>query len=111
LPPGWLFNCYRHSPYKFSFRLTDEEYDRFRHLCVSRGLRNVSELVRSAVNQLIEEAGPEVHSHAPEMLVRVSTLESRLADLATAVAQMESRFASKHLNHADGIHFAQATGQ
>lgn len=95
-----------------SFRLTDEEYDRFRRLCVARGLRNVSELVRTAVNQLIEQTGPELPPSPPEVIVRVATLESRLADLAVAVAQMESRFASKHLNnHSDPIHFAQATGQ
>jgi Arc/MetJ-type ribon-helix-helix transcriptional regulator len=94
-----------------SFRLTDDEYDRFRRLCVSRGLRNVSELVRTAVNQLIDETGADLQSPAPEMVVRVATLESRLADLAIAVAQMESRFASKHLNHSDSVRFAQATGQ
>jgi Arc/MetJ-type ribon-helix-helix transcriptional regulator len=95
-----------------SFRLTDEEYDSFRRLCVSRGLRNVSELVRTAVNQLIDQAGPDLDPPLPEVVVRVATLESRLADLATLVAQMESRFASKHLNnHSEPVHFAQATGQ
>jgi ribbon-helix-helix CopG family protein len=73
-----------------SFRLTDEEYDRFRRLCVSRGLRNVSELVRTAVNQLIDQTGVDLTPPAPEVVVRVATLESRLADLAVAVAQMES---------------------
>jgi hypothetical protein len=82
-----------------SFRLTDEEYVRFRRLCVTRGLRNVSELVRSAVNQLIDDTSPSPEnspSTIPGIQTRVEALESRLAGLAVAVAQMESRLLSAY---------------
>jgi len=73
-----------------SFRLTDEEYERFRRLCLARGLRNVSELVRTAVNQMLEtlESGPVTHS---EIEFRVGRLESQVADLNLAVAKIERR--------------------
>ena len=77
-----------------SFRLTDEEYFRFRHLCLSRGLRNVSELVRAAVNHITTVTHPGQVLTAPEMHIRLAALETRLADLASSVAQIENRFAA-----------------
>jgi len=76
-----------------SFRLTDEEYERFRRLCLERGLRNVSELVRTAVNQMLEtlESGPVQRS---EIEFRVGRLESQVADLNLAVEQMERRISA-----------------
>ncbi len=74
-----------------SFRLTDEEYERFRRLCVTRGLRNVSELVRSAVNQLLESVDEGPPRPGMNIEARVGTLESRIADLALAVADIERR--------------------
>jgi len=73
-----------------SFRLTDEEYERFRRLCLERGLRNVSELVRTAVNQMLEtlESGPVQRS---EIEFRVGRLESQVADLNLALARIERR--------------------
>jgi hypothetical protein len=44
-----------------SFRLTAEEYDRFRELCSTCGTRSVSELARAAINSLLKQ--PE---HVPE---------------------------------------------
>ena len=96
-----------------SFRLTDEEYDRFRNLCFSRGLRNVSELVRAAVNQLMSDGNfQSAPSTTSDLLDRVASLESRLDDLSTAVVQIEGRVSSKRLNHSDAGDFVQAaTGQ
>jgi len=73
-----------------SFRLTDEEYERFRRLCLARGLRNVSELVRTAVNQMLEtvESGRAPNS---EIEFRVGRLESQVADLNLALARIERR--------------------
>jgi hypothetical protein len=73
-----------------SFRLTDEEYERFRRLCLARGLRNVSELVRTAVNQMLENS-PVPNS---EIEFRVGRLESQVADLNLAVEQMERRISA-----------------
>jgi predicted DNA-binding protein len=73
-----------------SFRLTDEEYERFRRLCLARGLRNVSELVRTAVNQMLEtlETGPATHA---DIEFRVGRLESQVAGLNLAVERIERR--------------------
>lgn len=62
-----------------SFRVTVEEYERFRKLCFQRGLRNVSEVVRLAVNHLLKEeaASPDEVS----LFARVAELESRLTYL------------------------------
>lgn len=86
-----------------SFRLTEEEYDRFRRVCMSRGLRNVSELVRVAVNQLMNDISAAVET-SPEpgtnIHSRVATLEAQLAELAS------------HFQRLETIHFARsASGQ
>ncbi len=67
-----------------SFRLTSEEYERFRQLCFARGLRNVSELVRAAVNHLLTEPAHH-HPAAPSFESRLAHLEDRLQSLALAV--------------------------
>lgn len=72
-----------------SFRITGKEYERFRSVCASRGLANVSELVRAALNKLVEEAASDPPSLAQEIQARISGIEARLTDLATTVAQME----------------------
>jgi Arc/MetJ-type ribon-helix-helix transcriptional regulator len=74
-----------------SFRLTDEEYERFRRLCVARGLRNVSELVRTAVNQMLVTLEDESRKPHSEMEFRVNRLESQVADLIMALGKMERR--------------------
>jgi hypothetical protein len=95
-----------------SFRLTDEEYDRFRNVCIALGLRNVSELVRNAVNQLVEGQIASVPAVPPAAILdRMATLESRVGILASALAKMESRLTPTHLNHSDPVHLAQANGQ
>jgi hypothetical protein len=80
-----------------SFRLTDEEYVRFRRLCISYGARNVSELVRTAVSHLMDQLSAEEftpNETVPEMHVRVEHLESRLAELVATVGQLEGRLAA-----------------
>jgi len=79
-----------------SFRLTDEEYERFRRLCLARGLRNVSELVRSAVNQMLENS-PVPDS---EIEFRVGRLESQVADLNLAVKDIERRIGGEGFTRA-----------
>ncbi len=92
-----------------SFRLTGEEYEKFRHLTVSRGLGTISDLIRNALNQLIAESRDDFSTPVPEMYHRVATLESRLADLASAVAQMETRLSltSTPPPTGDALKFAQ----
>jgi Ribbon-helix-helix protein, copG family len=58
-----------------SFRLTAEEYERFRELCSTCGTRSVSELARAAINSLLNQPA-EVPREALEY--RVAELEGRV---------------------------------
>lgn len=58
-----------------SFRLTAEEYDRFRDLCYSTGIRSVSEMARTAINMMLAQPARAPHE---TLETRVSELESRL---------------------------------
>jgi hypothetical protein len=58
-----------------SFRLTAEEYDRFRELCCTSGTRSVSELARAAINSLLKHPG-SVPADALEY--RILELEGRV---------------------------------
>ena len=58
-----------------SFRLTADEYERFRELCNTCGTRSVSELARIAINSLLKQPA-EVPAEALES--RVAALEGRV---------------------------------
>ena len=58
-----------------SFRLTAEEYDRFRELCSTSGTRSVSELACAAIGSLLKQPG----CGAADLLEhRVAELEGRM---------------------------------
>ena len=54
-----------------SFRLSAEEYEKFRELCFSSGIRSVSEMARVAINTLLQEP----------RRVSSESLEARVAEL------------------------------
>ena len=54
-----------------SFRLTAEEYEKFRELCFTQGIRSVSEMARAGLNMLLQQPDRAPHE----------SLESRVADL------------------------------
>ena len=58
-----------------SFRLTQEEYEKFRRVCFTHGIRSVSEMARAAINLLLQEP-----SRAPN-----EAIESRVAELEARV--------------------------
>jgi len=64
-----------------SFRLSAEEYEHFRELCYSQGIRSVSELARAAVNRLARDPDP-VHASGEALETRVTNLEAQLQTLA-----------------------------
>jgi hypothetical protein len=65
-----------------SFRLTAEEYDRFRELCSTCGTRSVSELARAAINSLLRQP-----AHVPK-----EALECRVAELEGRVNMLRLEF-------------------
>jgi hypothetical protein len=77
-----------------SFRLTDVEYERFRQLCSARGHGSVSAMVRAAVNHLLGETPLEELPTQPEIQTRVAILESHVATLAAALANIDARLPS-----------------
>jgi len=74
-----------------SFRLTEEEHERFRQLCFTRGIRSVSELARSAMNTYLEEPSRITRSAIES---RVGELESRIHLLALEVKKLTSQQAN-----------------
>src|SRR5580658_3926622 len=65
-----------------SFRLTADEYDRFRELCSTCGTRSVSELARAAINSLLKQ---------PAQVPR-EALESRVTELEGRVNMLRLEF-------------------
>ena len=58
-----------------SFRLTAEEYEKFRDLCFTNGVGSISEMARAAINSLLQQP-----ARAPQETLdyRVTELEGRL---------------------------------
>ncbi len=73
-----------------SFRLTAEEYDRFRELCYINGIRSVSEMARAAINMMLSQP-KRAHQEALES--RVSELESRLHLLSLEIKKINQHTA------------------
>ena len=68
-----------------SFRLTTEEYERFRELCFTHGIRSVSEMARAAINLLLQQPA-RVPQEALES--RVADIEGRLHMLALELKRL-----------------------
>jgi Arc/MetJ-type ribon-helix-helix transcriptional regulator len=80
-----------------SFRLTEEEWKRFRDLCYSRGISSVSEMVRAAVNALANDP----QRAAPESLeILVNDIEGRLRILAMELRKVAGTDHRPHLSDA-----------
>jgi hypothetical protein len=62
-----------------SFRLSAEEYEKFREFCFTSGIRSVSEMARVAINTLLQEPTRAGHE---SLEARVADLEGRLHILA-----------------------------
>ena len=75
-----------------SVRLTNEEYERFRELCFSQGIRSVSEMARAAINMLFDHP-----SRLP-----AETVESRLKEVEGRLQMLSHEV--KRLSHQNGSH-------
>jgi hypothetical protein len=70
-----------------TFRITSEEYEALRSLCVSKGVRSISELTRDAVLQQITS------DRVSRLLVAddLSSLLSALEQIDTAMRELSGR--------------------
>jgi hypothetical protein len=80
-----------------SFRLTADEYDRFRELCSTCGTRSVSELARAAINSLLKQPA-QVPREALES--RVRELEGRVNMLRLEFRKLRQAGSSQVLDEA-----------
>lgn len=72
-----------------SFRLTVEEYDRFRQLCSTCGTRSVSELARTAINALLNQPAPA--GTRDKLEYQVATLEGQVNMLLAEFKKLRDR--------------------
>lgn len=75
-----------------SFRVTEEEYDRFRDVCFTRGICSVSELAREAIHTLLEQKP-----------VWPEALEARLADLEGQIRAVSHQLANLNQSVTGGL--------
>lgn len=75
-----------------SFRLTAEEYDKFRELCFTQGIRSVSEMARAAMHLLVQQPA-RMPKEALES--RVAELEGRVHVLALEIKKLSHLGVSK----------------
>ena len=78
-----------------SFRLTADEYERFRDLCSTCGSRNVSELARGAIYSLREQSA-QVPRDALEF--RLTELESKVNMLRMELRKLRQSVRSQALD-------------
>ena len=71
-----------------SIRISDEEYEGLRSLCLSQGARSVSDLARTAMNQMLHitsdpaNTGSSVELRFQELHGRLNLLDRRIEQLA-----------------------------
>ncbi len=73
-----------------SFRLSANEYERFRTECFTQGIKSLSEMARVAINVLLQEPGPAARG---VLECRVNELEARLHLLALEIKKLNQGLA------------------
>ena len=66
------------------FRVSEDEFLQFRELCQHRGARNMSDLVRSAIQLMVRDGGS---SFEVEVAERLRQLEHSVATLSRSMEQ------------------------
>lgn len=69
-----------------SFRLSEEEFERFRTYCEEHGIRSISELARNAIQRTIERGEGARRESLEE---RMAGLEARIEELAQDVRELQ----------------------
>jgi len=67
------------------FRVSEDEFQQFNHLCESTGARSLSDLARSAMQSLIHDAPP---NRSERISDRLSLLETMVRELNREVVQL-----------------------
>ena len=75
-----------------SFRLSDQEHRALRGFCISNGIRNLSDVARSAVSQLVEaqntRLGRSGLNRSADFAIDVRSLNETMLKLTEAVGQL-----------------------
>jgi hypothetical protein len=77
-----------------SFRLSVEEYEKFRELCLANGIRSLSEMARVAINNFLNQT-PQTAAQT-SLDARVSDLEARLHVLSNELKRQKSLIDDRH---------------
>lgn len=67
------------------FRVSEDEFQRFNHVCESLGARSLSDLARSAMQSMIQDTH---HGHADKVSEKLTLLETMVSDLNRRVHQL-----------------------
>jgi hypothetical protein len=90
-----------------SFRLLEDEYRALESLCVSEGVRSISDLARSAVWRMLQRGNGPVDQTLEEELGklkgRMEGLDSELRRLGDLVEDVSMSEAPRKGNSADGM--------
>lgn len=75
------------------FRVSEDEYQRFNHICESTGSRSISDLARSAMQNMFENA----NNHEGSVSEKLTVLEAMVGDLNNKVQQLSVSL-NKHVS-------------
>lgn len=66
------------------FRVSEDEYQKYNHVCESTGSRSISELARVAMESMVENSG----KHEERVTDRLSVIETLVIDLNRKVHEL-----------------------
>ena len=76
-----------------SFRLSQEEYARFRTICSAHGVRSLSDFTRTAMQELIVSG-----SYPDPLFYEVGDLRNRIQSLSREVDRISQALEARRLN-------------
>ena len=73
-----------------SFRLSQEEYQRFRALCAENGVRSISDLARTALQGLVA-----ARHHSDPLALELCDLRSQVQTLSGEIDRLSQRLSAR----------------
>jgi hypothetical protein len=86
-----------------SFRLSPEEYEHFREVCLTQGTRSFSEMARAAVNKLAQDPDAAYATNGA-VESRLRNLETRVQVLAAELRRLSN---GNTASESDGVSHAE----